>query len=356
MDMGLRLRAGIIAALALAGSPAALRAQQGESPAPSPALLQPVASRNITLDIEAAPKKGSPVSGLVQSDFTLLDNKVPQVLTSFRSLGGSAAPAETVVVVDAVNISYSRLAYAREQIEKFLSANGGRLPIPTTLAVVTDTATQMQPGFTTDGSALSDSVKNDKIGLRINRPSSGFYGAGDRIQLSVNALRQVIAQVGARPGRKLLLWVSPGWPLLSSPRVDLDAKAQQQIFATLVSLSNQLRAAQITLYSVNPLGTGEGLLRSSYYESFVKGVSKPNQVQLADLSLQVLAIQSGGLVLDQDNDVAGELQQCVNDTRAYYELSFKPALGEPNEDHSRQGNIGKPGLDARTRTGYYSTP
>ncbi len=234
--------------------------------------------------------------------------------------------------------------------------NGGHLPIPTTLAVVTDTATQMQPAFTTDGNALSASVKDDRIGLRINRPSSGFYGAGDRIQLSINALRQVVAQLAARPGRKLVLWVSPGWPLLSGPRVDLDTKAQQQIFGTLVSLSNQLRAAQITLYSVNPLGNGEGLLRASYYESFTKGVSKPSQAQLADLSLQVLAEQSGGLVLDEDNDVAGELQRCMDDTRAYYELRFTPAGGEPGEYHALQVNVDKPGLDGRTRTGYYAGP
>ena len=343
-----------VATLVIAGLAAPLRAQQGESPVPAP--LQAVASREITLDVEAAPKKGAPVGGLLESDFKVLDNKVPQTLTSFRSLGAGTPPAEAVVVVDAVNISYSRLAYARDQIAKFLSANEGRLAIPTTLAVVTDTATQMQPAFTTDGNVLSASVKSDTIGLRINRPSSGFYGAGDRVQLSLNALRQVITQIGNRPGRKLLLWVSPGWPLLSGPRVDLDTKEQQQIFATLVSLSNQMRAAQITLYNVNPLGTGENLLRTSYYETFEKGVSKPSQVQLANLSLQVLAVQTGGLVLDEDNDVAAELQRCMDDTRAYYELSFKPTGGEPGSYHALQVNLDKPGLDARTRTGYYSTP
>ena len=348
------LRAFGIAVLALAGTTAALRAQQPETPAP--AALQPVASREITLDVEAVPKKGTPVSGLAQSDFTVLDNKAPQTLTSFRSLGGGTPPAEAVVVIDAVNISYTRLAYARDQIAKFLSANEGRLPIPTTLAVVTDTATRMQPAFTTDGNALSASVKSDKIGLRFNRPSSGFYGAGDRTQLSINALRQVIAQIQARPGRKLVLWVSPGWPLLSGPRVNLDSKAQQQIFATLVSLSNQMRAAQITLYGINPLGTAERLLRASYYETYVKGVSKPNQVQIADVSLQVLAVQSGGLVLDEDNDVAGGLQRCMDDTRAYYEVSFKPTGGEPGEYHSLQVNVDKPGLEGRTRTGYYAGP
>lgn len=37
-----------------------------------------------------------------------------------------------------------------------------------------------------------------------------------------------------------MLWVSPGWPLLSGRRVETDSKQQQQIFGNIVGLSTQL--------------------------------------------------------------------------------------------------------------------
>ena len=153
-----------------------------------------------------------------------------------------------------------------------------------------------------------------------------------------------------------MIWLSPGWPLLSGPRIDLGEKARQGIFTDIVSLSNDMRAAQMTLYGVNPLGAGESVLRASYYQSYLKGISKPSQVDLADLSLQVLATQTGGLVLNQSNDLVSEIRRCVNDTREYYELTFAPAPGEPSEYHGLQVKTDKPGVDARTRNGYYSAP
>ncbi len=50
------------------------------------------------------------------------------------------------------------------------------------------------------------------------------------------------------------------------------------------------------------------------------------------------------------------MQQSMDDTRAYYELSFRPLPGEPNEYHALEVKVDKPGLEARTRTGYYSGP
>ena len=65
----------------------------------------------------------------------------------------------------------------------------------------------------------------------------------------------------------------------------------------MVGLSTQLRQARITLYSVDPLVSNQGVGRTSYYQEFLKGVSKPSQVNVGNLSLQVLAVQSGGLAL-----------------------------------------------------------
>jgi VWFA-related protein len=223
--------------------------------------------------------------------------------------------------------------------------------------VATDTGAKLAENFSSDGNALGAAMDRDQIGLRDIGRSAGFYGASERLQYSLGALNQLITTEAPRPGRKILLWVSPGWPILSGPNVELDAKQQDQIFGQIVALSTQLRQARITLYSVNPLGAGESVFRGTYYEEFVKGVSKPSQVNLGNLALQVLALQSGGLELDYNNDLAGLLQKCVSDAAPFYEISFAaPAAERPDEYHRIEIKLAKPGLTARTRQGYYAQP
>ena len=316
----------------------------------------PPVNGRIYLDVVVTPRSGPPVSGLQQQDFTLLDNKAPQPITSFQAFGGSQAPIEVILLIDAVNTGYTNLAYERIQINNFLRANGGRLAHPTALAVLTDTGAKMQEGFTSDGNALSASLDQYTIGLRDIRRSAGFYGATERLQLSLQALSDLMTRETPRPGRKIVLWISPGWPLLSGPNVQLDTKQQQQIFQSIVSLSTQLRQARITLYSIDPLGAGESSSRVFYYEGFVKGINKPSQAVPGNLGLQVLAVQSGGLALSSSNDVAALLQQSLADIDAYYELSFDPPRAEPYEYHHLEIRLAKPGLIARTRQGYYGLP
>jgi VWFA-related protein len=304
-----------------------------------------------------SPKSGTPVAGLQQQDFTVLDNKVPQPIKSFIAAGGPSAPLEVILLIDSVNASYSNVAYEREEIDKFLRADGGHLGHPMELAVLTDTGTQIQQGFSADGNALSAALDQYTVALRDLRRSSGFYGAADRMQISLQALQMLTAREATRPGRKIILWVSPGWPLLSGPRVELSGKQEQQFFNEIVSLSTQLRQAGVTLYSIDPLGSGENTMRVFYYQSFLKGVSKPSQVELGDLGLQVVATQSGGLALASSNDIAAMLKQCTADAQAYYVVSFDAAPAEhPNEYHQLEIKVDKPGLVARTRTGYYAQP
>ena len=131
-----------------------------------------------------------------------------------------------------------------------------------------------------------------------------------------------------------------------------------EFFRSVVALSDGLQKARITLYSVDPLGTADAVgVRTSYYKDFLKGVRAARQVQAGNLALQVLADQSGGRVLNSSNDVAGEIATCIADATAFYVLSFDGVEGDgPNEYHMLEVKIDKPGLTARTRSGYYAQP
>jgi VWFA-related protein len=349
-------RRGSLILVGLSLSTAGLLAQEtAQQTAPHATAHAP--SSKIVLDVVVTPKGGAPVPNLQRQDFSLFDNKTAQTITSFRAFGQGQEPTKVILVLDAVNTSFQTIAFVRPQIERFLRANEGHLAYPTSLAVVTDTGIQVQPGFSTDGNALSASLNQYEVGLRTIRRSAGFYGATDRLQISLQALSSLIRRENEQPGRKIILWISPGWPLLSGPGVQLGSKQEQQFFAEIVNLSTQLRQNRITLYSVDPLGAGEGVMRTSYYEGFLKGVQKPSQVEIGDLGLQVLAVQSGGQALTASNDVTALLQKSMADTIAYYELTFDPPPADrADEYHHLQVQLNNPNLIGRTLQGYYSQP
>jgi len=311
-------------------------------------------THTISVNVVVTGAGGVPVGGLTQQDFTILDKKIPTPVVAFEEM--VKKPATVLVVVDAVNSPTSAVAYQREQVVKFFRSNGGRLAHPTSFAVLTDQNAQTFNGTSTDGNVLADALEHYDIGLREIRRSSGFYGAEDRLTISLNALHNIIAYQAKLPGRKLVIWVSPGWPLLSSAAVDLSGKEQRQAFGNVVDFSTALREAGITLYAVDTWGATESLGRAFYYQSFLKGVSKPGQVELGDLGLQVLAVQSGGLALNSNGGFE-MLQRCLADADDYYRITFEPAPSEqPNDYHPLEIRVAKPGMTVRTTQGYYSQP
>lgn len=320
-------------------------------------------AKQITLDVVVTAGPGAPVAGLTKNDLQVFDNKKPRPITSFTPMG-KQAPAEVLLVLDAINAPFTVVSSERNQILQFLRTQGAHLPVPTSLAVVTDTNVYTQPTVSKDGNALSAALEHHALSLRILRRSSGINGASERANLSLHALTQLAEHEGARPGRKLIFWVSPGWPLLSGPAVSLTAKQQQQIYASVVQITTQLRQNRVTLYALNSLGATEPLLWSEYYQGYTKALIKPHEAAIGNLALQVFARQSGGLVVNS-NDLGVLLKRAFDDTSAYYEITYdkpeakpedKPEAERSQEFHSVDVHVDKPGLMVRTMHGYYSQP
>jgi VWFA-related protein len=343
-----------------------ISAQQSPPPSQAPPLAErpstpePTDGRRISIDVVVTDKSGAPVSGLQQQDFTLLDDKQPQKVLSFAAFDdtntATAPPQQIIFVVDAVNTSYSSMMIERQQLDKFLHAT--ELPVPASFVFFTETSTQMQPHPSRDSNELANILNANQAGFRAVGRSAGFYGAAERLQLSIRALSQLIGHESQQPGRKLVIWISPGWALLSGPNMDLTAKDQEILFNTVVQLSRQLREARMTLYSIDPLGMSDAVSgRTIYYKEFLMGVPSAKKVQNGNLALQVIASQSGGRVLNSSNDIARLIASCVTDVKAYYTISFDaPRADHANEYHSLDVAVDKPGLTARTRTGYYAQP
>jgi VWFA-related protein len=317
-------------------------------------------NRHITLDVVVTDKHGAQAAGLQQQDFVVLDNKQPQKILSFRAVDATASAADPVAIIlliDRVNTSFQSSANERQQTEKFLRQNGGQLAQPVSMVFFSDSGTQME-NATRDGNALLAALDKSDSGLRSIRRSQGIYGASDRFQLSIRALNSIAVTEASKPGKKILIWISPGWPMLSGPRMEFSDKQRQELFNEIVTASTALWRAHITLYSIDPLGTADaGGLRTNYYETFLKGVSSEKNTQPGNLALQVLAAQSGGRVFNSNNDITGQIATCIADASAYYVLSFdSPPADNPTGFHALEVKIGKPGLKARSRTVYYAQP
>jgi VWFA-related protein len=331
------------------------------APSSSAGLTAPNDDHRISIDVVVTDKAGNPVPGLKAEDFTVLDGKLPQTIATFRATeeGKDAEPIRILFLVDAVNSGVQSVSVGRDQLEKFLRRNNGQLELPSSLVIFGDKGAEVQPLSTRDGNKLAQDLEANPSGLRSIGRSAGFYGATERLDLSLRTLEGLIAREMKQPGRKLLIWISPGWPLLTSARIQLSDKDQAWIFNAAVSFSKELRDARMTLYSIDPLGMSDAVTgRTFFWQSFVKGLTSANKVEGGGyLALQVLAAQSGGLVLNSSNDLEKLFASCVLDAKAYYTLSFDaPPADHPNEYHSLEVRVNKPDVKVRTRTGYYAQP
>jgi VWFA-related protein len=340
--------------------------QSSVSATPSGANPQIPAAKNhqITIDVVVENKSGKQQAGLQQEDFTLLDNKAPQKILSFSAVNEPTItadpPTQVILLIDTVNTSSDGVADTRLQIEKYLSQNQAKLTHPTSIAVFSDAGLKMSGAPSLDGNALIASLKDAKsIGLGSIHAVAGKSGDFDLFVSSITGLGALVGAESKVPGRKLVIWFSSGWPLLTGADVSMALKAKQDLFTSVVATSDALRRSHITLYNIDPentLGSPKRGAKFSYL-SFVKGVPAAGDVSPTNLSLQVLATQSGGKVLINGNNLAGEVQSCVEDANAFYILSFEGApASHPNQYHSLELKVNKPGFTARTTTGYYSQP
>lgn len=358
-------------------------------PAPAP----PVVDGRIKLDVVVTGQQGRAVSGLEVKDFTVLDNKQVQTILGFHAASESASesttPVEVILLLDAVNSRFQQAAIARQQISKFLLQNEGHLAYPTSIALFTKEGLRIQPRPSRDGNALAQALNHETASVDNSSSAAAGYGEIERFQISVRTLTAIAENEVKKPGRKMLIWTGPGWPLLVGSNFASSAQDRQRNFDAIVEVTTRLREAHIALYSISPFNpaaggsamrmgasgsvplgvtTGpeappaphsiagdSGAVDGTSYKEFLKGVKSAKQADSANLALQVLAVQSGGRVLSPNNDLVDQISNCLEDLRAFYTISFDPAVAQhADEYHELKVVVSTPGLTAHTSSGYYN--
>lgn len=316
----------------------------------------------VSLDVYVADKSGAPVTGLQASDFKLtLDKKQQQNIVSVRALASAGTaddpPAVAVLVLDNVCGSILTVSQERQMLDKYFDENG-QLPIPIYLVILTDQGMKIHTPATQDGKVLKDFLDANTNDLHNLLRPDGWTGEMERAQVSWKTLDYITSQVGPMPGRKLFIWLSPGWNLQTNGQWDGASKSdEQQLYDHAAKELTALRTGRVTLYQIDPWGPDHEMKFAPIYEAFVKGLENPKHADYGYLLLQILAIQSGGQALYLSNNMSSLITKCLDESKSYYTLTFNPPAGDhPTEYHSVEVQVDKPGAKARTRTVYYSNP
>jgi VWFA-related protein len=324
----------------------------------------------IQLDVVVTDRSGAPVTGLGAQDFSLLENGQPQKILSFQAFDGVTAkadpPVQIILVLDTIQVSESISRAERVALESFLRANGGKLKWPTAVYWLTDTGLWMPAHPSGDGNMLAHDIEHSDlklarplVGSRYGRYGMAAIPTSEQDPPTMSALKS-LGQIatGARrlPGRKLMIWIGPGSGMGSGATNITFGEGKnhsESPFYTVCWFSTLLREARVALYSL-AVGETEPKLQ---YQGYLAGVESAHKAGIANLDRKVLAVQSGGRVMDESFDPVAEIKSCLRDANAFYTLTFDPSHADhPDEYHDLKVEVNRAGVTARTNTGYYDQP
>ncbi|HEV2401565.1 MAG TPA: VWA domain-containing protein [Candidatus Sulfotelmatobacter sp.] len=310
----------------------------------------------IKIDAIVTDRSGKPVVGLESTDLTLLDNGQPSKILSFQAFNGASVkpepPVDVILVLDTLRMPGMLASHEREEAEKFLRRNDGYPAQPVSIFRLRDSGLWLLAEPSKDGNALAAEVARDDQGQSVRKAlgPSGLFGSAPEDTpglLALKSLGDILTLERRKPGRKLLIWIGPRREENGAP---FD---QQRVFNMIVWFSTLLRESRVALYSYSE-GENQRDARSARYRDFLSGVRSIRDAEFEDLNRKVLAIQSGGRVLDSSEGLADQIGGCIAEASSFYAMSFNPApASHPGEYHDLKVLIRTPGLTARSNAGYY---
>ncbi|HTZ58590.1 MAG TPA: VWA domain-containing protein [Acidobacteriaceae bacterium] len=343
---------GYFALLICVPSPAFARSENHQANAvPSAARDRP--GGLIKLDVVVQDAGGAPVPALHREDFNLLEDGRQQKILSFEAFDGRGDGQEPAVkvlfVIDTLNLQASVANEERLSILRYLHQAGGRLERPVSIFMLANSGLwAMAPSK--DGNLLARDLQHNNFKL-VSHDIGSSDTSAEMQALAV--LGQIATTERRNPGRKLLLWVGPGSGIGSgaSPAA---YTASASLAGAVWWFSALLREAHLALYSFSVGGTDS---QAQLYKAYLSGITSPHEAGFMNLDRKVLAIQSGGRVIDGNSDLAQQIDKSVQDDGPFYRISFDPfPANRINDYHDLKVVVGKPGLVARTTTGYYDQP
>jgi VWFA-related protein len=309
-----------------------------------------------TIDVAVTDAAGKPVSDLVPRDFTLLDHGQPARIRTWQNSSAPSEPAseapKLIFILDTVNLSAQQLTESERSVVRFLQHSSGRMENPCFLYELTRDGLLSSSGFTRDGNLLAQEAgqhKPPRTVWRFGRDDGpnllrAWAGIPQANPLSLRALGSIAIDQREIAGRKVAIWIGPGWPLIDG----------DMSFDEATELSTRLREARITLDSVDAWSSPD---RSFDYHQYLEAPRSEKDMRRESMALPVIATHTGGLVLESSGDLDRDIERCVDEVPSFYTLSFNPPRTNQIDDYrDLLVQVDRASLTVRAPTGYYNEP
>lgn len=369
-------------------------AQVGEVPAGA---LR-VTTRLVLVDAVVTDSNGKPVTGLTADDFELREDGKKQVIKGF--LEASAQPRTNepepnlgpgtytnvsrfrpdsgppvIVLMDALNTSFTDQAYARAQLSAYLSALGPRRNVAIYLlghrlrlvhdftadpeSIQQAIASHPDQSFSLPGidsslkpSDLQTGNVSDRAPPVVPTPAQtvaaaeatiGDFDARLKMHITVDALRSIARQAAGIPGRKILIWLTAGSPFSS-----FESVSQTPFHDDFQQAGKLLTDARVAIYPVDARG-----LVAFHPAEMAAGMAGLVNTQLG---MTDIAGWTGGRAFYGRNDLDRAMAEAVEEGSSYYVLEYYPTNKNWNgEFRSIQVKVLRKNLQVRCRKGYFAT-
>jgi VWFA-related protein len=362
----------------------------------------------VQVDAVVVDSKEQPVTDLKKEDFVILQDGKPQPITNFSFIDTQAGVARNVsapkpaspakgtpppppmasrpkqirrtvaLVVDDLGLSFESVARVRQALKKYVDQEMQ----PNDLVAIIRTGAGMGSlqQFTTDKRMLYaaiDHVKYNSFG-RVGISSFAPLQAvsendidtsnadNEREQIfaagTMGAIRYVVDGLKELAGRKSVVLFSENLRLM------YNGEQSQRVQESIRRLGDAANRASVVIYSIDPRGlVYTGLTAadntSGRTPQQISQVGQQRSQQMFDSQegMVILAKETGGLFMQNTNDISGALTKVMNDGNGYYLLgyhpdssTFDPKSGQP-KFHSLAVRVKRPGLHVRYRTGFFGT-
>lgn len=349
----------------------------------------------VRVSVVVQDRRGQPVTGLTAADFELFDHRQPQQVALF-SVEGSAAPARasdhpdvftnridgpasagvTVLLFDRLNTLQEHQTIARNHIFQYLKQL--RPEDRVGFYVLEADEVLVLHDFTRDAASLIKAVervdtrtsvplagsqdqlvRGIEVGLRdfdteiegwVSRAEEQIQGffLDRRVKATTGAMEGIATHLAGVRGRKNVIWISSGFPILFNDGIML-RNASPELFRATRALND----ADIAFYPVDARG-----LMGVF--STPPGARQQEFSTLGDLmsnveTSQVIAEKTGGRAYFNTNDLGGAIQRAAEDSRLTYVLGYTPSHGQwDGRFREIKVRVRRPDVSVRHRSGYFA--
>ena len=371
--MPIAVRVVVCALMAVAAGAAGPRAQDPPQRPPqtqTPPVFR-AAANFVEVDASVLDRARRPVRGLAAVDFTVLEDGVPQPVVTFKEID-IPEPVEAPVawmrdippdVKTNVGASEGRLIaliledgiIGLDLFEKQIKAIGHRIVDemgPSDLmSIIFTRDIKKSSDFTGDRRQLLSVIDKFATG------HSGPYGDRSMIEAVVK-IAEFLSEAPQR--RKALFYVSSGWPI---DFTDFNNPFGALLRLRLDEAFDRARRANVNIYPIDPSGLSDEVVAGSAAGNPAElptsapqglGLGRPRARTNALDFLQMLANESGGRAIVNNNEFTAGITEIFQENSSYYLLGYRsPNDRRDGKLRKIEVKVNRPDVSVRARSGYY---